>query len=178
MVALPVAQVARAGDGSVPETVVWELPGRDIVASYSKDRDGGGGKMRFRDVQSRKMLNVNFLLENDKNIIADLALVGMQDFDGMFIVTLETAAGYVVQIFVFDERNSVVNEVATDGGRWLPEMIHLGDQAEPAVGLLRQPMSSKQKDPQLICGERFYVLRPRGIEKIEGKWGSRGPCTE
>lgn len=172
---LAMMQAARAGNGAMTETLVWKQPGRDIVVSYSRDRDGDSG-LRFREYQSRHNLPITFLVDSDKDLLANLSLAGMQDFNGMLVVSLETATGYVVLAFLYDDRLDVVTEVATASGRWLPELLYYGDQADPAFGILRQQTGSKGRQAALICGEKIYVLDPRArrIQEVNSRWTPRG----
>jgi hypothetical protein len=175
VVALQLVATARAGDGSISETLVWAREGRDIVATYSRDRDGAG-TLRFRDLQGRRNLPVTYVVESDKDLIANLSLAGMQHFNGLFVVTLESATGFVTQLYTYDEPRETVTEVASAGGRWLPELMYFGEQAVPAVGILKQQANSKGRQPQLICGEKIYTYDQAAgrVEEISVRWTNRG----
>ena len=170
---LQLSQSAWAGDGSVSETLVWAMEGRDIVAIYSRDRDGAGN-LRFRE--GRKSLSVTYLVESDKDLVANLALSGMQHFNGLFIVTLESSSGFVVQIYTYDEARESVIEVASTGSRWHPELFYWGDQADAAVGVLKQQSNSKGKQPAQICGEKVYTFSraARRVDEMSFRWTNRG----
>jgi hypothetical protein len=166
---------ARAGDGSVTETVVWPQQGRNLVATYSRDRDGAG-TLKFREATGRRTLPVTWLVESDRDLIANLNLAQMQHFNGMLVVTLESGSGLVTQIYMYDDRLDMIAEVASAAGRWLPELLYWGDQADPAVGVIRQTANSKGRQPGLICGQKLFMLNQRTnrIEETYVRWTSRG----
>lgn len=170
--AIQLSGVAVAGDGSVSEVLVWAQEGPDIIATYARDRDGLG-YLRFRE--GRRSLSVNWLVESDKDLIANMSLASMQHFNGLFVVTLESASGYVIQIYTYDEARETVNEVASTNARWLPELMYFGDQADPAVGVMRQQANSKGKQPALLCGQKIFTYNrsARRVDEISMRW-SRG----
>ncbi|HVY82858.1 MAG TPA: hypothetical protein VG994_17850 [Steroidobacteraceae bacterium] len=167
--------VARAGDGSITETLVWPLQGRSLVATYSRDRDGTG-TLKFRDATGRRTLPVTWLVQSDRDLVANMSLSGMQHFNGMLVVTLESASGYVTQIYVYDERLDMIAEVASAAGRWQPELMYWGDTLDPAVGIIRQMSNSKGRQPGMICGQKILRLNQstRRIEETYVRWTARG----
>lgn len=177
LLALQWAPAVNAGDGSITETIVWEQPGqgRDIAVSYSRDRDGAG-KLGFRALQRRGNLAITYLVESNRDIVRNLSVVAMQPFDSLFVLTMKTDSGYIVQVFTYDERLDIITEVANASGHWMPELIYFGDQADPAVGILKQQGSTKSRSASLICGEKIYVLnqRTRRVEEVMGRWSNRG----
>jgi hypothetical protein len=166
---------ARAGDGSVTETVVWPQQGRSVVATYSRDRDGAG-TLKFREATGRRTLPITWLVDSDKDLVANLTLAGMQHFNGMLVVTLESSTSLVTQIYMYDDRLDMIAEVASAAGRWLPELFYWGDQADPAVGVIRQTSNSKGRQPGLICGQKIFMLnqRTRRIEEAYVRWTPHG----
>jgi hypothetical protein len=172
MVLMP---AARAGDGSITETVVWPQQGRNLVATYSRDRDGAG-TLKFREATGRRTLPVTWLVESDRDLIANLNLAGMQHFNGMLVVTLESSAGLVTQIYMYDDRLDMIAEVASAASRWLPELMYWGDQFDPAVGVLRQTANSKGRQPGMICGQKIFRFNQstRRIEENFFRWTPRG----
>jgi hypothetical protein len=167
--------VAYAGDGSVTETVVWPLQGRSLVATYSRDRDGAG-TLKFREATGRRSLPVTWLVESDRDLIANMSLSGMQHFNGMLVVTLESSSGLVTQIYMYDERLDMIAEVASAAGRWQPELMYWGDQLEPAVGVIRQAANSKGRQPGMICGQKIFKLNQstNRIEESNVRWTALG----
>lgn len=178
VVLLQLTGTAVAGDGSVSETLVWAQEGQDLVATYSRDRDGVG-TLRFREQNGRKSLPVSWLVDSDKDLVANLALASMQHFNGLFVVTLESSSGLVVQVYTYDEARESVTEVASTSGRWAPQLLYYGDQADPAVSMLKQQGSSKGRQPGLICGEKIYTYNrtARRVDEINVRWTSRGRET-
>jgi hypothetical protein len=166
---------ARAGDGSITETVVWPLQGRSLVATYSRDRDGAG-TLKFREATGRRTLPVTWLVESDRDLIANMSLAGMQHFNGMLVVTLESSSGLVTQIYMYDDRLDMIAEVASAGGRWQPELMYWGDQLDPAVGVIRQMANSKGRQPGMICGQKIFKLNQstNRIEETYVRWTARG----
>jgi hypothetical protein len=175
VVVLQLAGTAVAGDGSLSETLVWAHEGQNVVATYSRDRDGAG-TLRFREQQGRKSLPISWLVESDKDLVANLALASMQQFNGLFVVTLESSSGLVVQVYTYDEARSSITEVASTSGRWPPQLLYYGDQADPAVSMLKQQGSSKGRQPGLICGEKVYTYNraARRVDEISVRWTARG----
>jgi hypothetical protein len=177
VLAMQFAPAVRAGDGSITETLVWEQQGQghDIAVSYSRDRDGMG-KLQFRELQRRGNLPITYLVESNKDIVKNLSVAAMQAFDSLFVLTLKTDTGYLVQVFMYDDKLETITEVANTGGHWLPELIYFGDQADPAVGVLKQQSNSRSRSPSLVCGERIYVLnqRTRRVEEVMGRWANHG----
>ncbi|HEU4625731.1 MAG TPA: hypothetical protein VFS52_13255 [Steroidobacteraceae bacterium] len=167
--------VARAGDGSITETMVWPLQGRSLVATYSRDRDGMG-TLKFRETTGRRTLPVTWLVESDRDLVANMSLSGMQHFNGMLVVTLESASGYVTQVFVYDDRLDMIAEVASAAGRWQPELMYWGDTLDPAVGIIRQMSNSKGRQPGMICGQKIlrFNQSTRRIEETYVRWTARG----
>ena len=169
---------AHAGDGSITETIVWSQQGqgRDIAVSYSRDRDGVG-KLQFRELQRRGNLPVTYLVESNKDIVKNLAVVSMQPFEQLFVLTLKTDSSYIVQMFTYDERLAIVTEVANANGHWLPELVYFGDNGDPAVGILKQQQgSTKSRSAAMVCGERMFVFNQRTsrMEEVMGRWNNRG----
>src|SRR5689334_396821 len=176
--AIQCAPAVRAGDGSITETIVWEqsAQGRDIAVSYSRDRDGMG-KLQFRALQRRGTLPITFLVDSNKDIVRNFAVAAMQPFGDLFVLTLKTdSSGYIVQVFTYDDRLDMVNEVVNTNGHWMPELIYFGDQADPAIAILKQQSGIRTPSAQAICGEKIYVLnqRTRRIEEMMGRWANRG----
>jgi hypothetical protein len=176
--AIQCAPAVQAGDGSITETIVWAQSGegRDIAVSYSRDRDGMG-KLQFRELQRRGSLPIAWLVESNRDIVRNLAVTAMQPFGDLFVVTLKTdSAGYIVQVFTFDDRLDVINEVVNTNGQWMPELIYFGDQADPAIAILKQQAGVRAPSAAAICGEKIYVLnqRTRRIEEMMGRWANRG----
>jgi hypothetical protein len=170
------ARPALAADASLSATLMWAaLQGHDIVASYSRDRDGVG-QLRFREAQGRRNLNITYLVESNKDLVANLGFAGMHQFNGLFVVSLESTTSVVVEVFIYDDRLDTVVEVANTAGRWLPELMYVGEQADPAVGVLRQTANSKGPQPAMICGEKVFMLnqRTRRIEESAIRWNGRG----
>lgn len=166
---------ARAGDGSITETMVWPSEGRNLVATYSRDRDGAG-TLKFREASGRRTLPVTWLVESDRDLIANMTLSSMQHFNGMLVVTLESPTGLVTQIYMYDDRLDMIAEVASAGGRWPPELMYWGDQLDPAVGVIRQTSNSKGRQLGLICGQKIFRLNQstRRIEETYERWTPRG----
>src|SRR5690349_17082247 len=162
MVLLP---AARAGDGSVTETVVWPLQGRSLVATYSRDRDGAG-TLKFRETTGRRTLPVTWLVDSDRDLVANMSLAGMQHFNGMLVVTLESSSGLITQIYMYDDRLDMIAEVASAAGRWPPELMYWGDTLDPAVGVIRQTSNSKGRQAGMICGQKVFRLN-QSTKRIE-----------
>jgi hypothetical protein len=162
MVLMP---AAYAGDGSITETVVWPLQGRSLVATYSRDRDGAG-TLKFREATGRRTLPVTWLVESDRDLVANMSLSGMQHFNGMLVVTLESSSGLVTQIYMYDDRLDMIAEVASAAGRWPPELMYWGDQFDPAVGVIRQTANSKGRQAGMICGQKVFRLN-QSTKRIE-----------
>lgn len=173
--AIPFGNSVRAGDGSVTETIVWKQQGAPIVVSYSRDRDGVG-RLLFKNAASRKIMPVAYHVESDKDFAKNLTVASMQSFNDLFVLTLETSSGYLIQIFMHDEQQGAVVEVATTSGWWQPEFMYFGDQGFPAIGVPRQPPSSKAPERALVCGEKIFVFNPeaRRIEEVNSSWADRG----
>jgi hypothetical protein len=155
--------------------VVWPLQGRNLVASYSRDRDGAGA-LKFREATGRRTLPVTWLVESDRDLVANMSLAGMQHFNGMLVVTLESSSGLVTQIYMYDDRLDMIAEVASAAGRWPPELMYWGDQLDPAVGVIRQTSSSKGRQAGMICGQKIFRLNQstQRIEEAFVRWTPRG----
>ena len=148
---------AKDGDVNASEIISkWPLESVVISVSYSLDKKGIGS-LSFLDSTSNNKIKVKYLSAIDEDVIKDLRLTGMQSFNGLFIVTLETATSFLVEVFVYDKSSEIVKQVVSDGGHLQPELIYYKDSDHPAIGIPKLTNDSRLAS-RIICGEKIYVF--------------------
>lgn len=168
-------------------TSVWIKDGHDIVASCAIGKEGAPNRLNFTDKTTNKDIKIEYLSPEEVDDVKELYFVEMQSFNGLFVVTLETATGFLVKAFLYDEESKTVKQIVSDGGRLQPELIYYGDSDMPAIGIPRLSNDSRLEQ-RIICGEDIYVFNKRKssvdvrrrkwpfFEKVKGKYPSDLSC--
>lgn len=151
---------------------VWDVDGFEIMAMHLPG-DNNGYHLKFIDRNTGKNIDVKYLSLNDKGDIEDLHLVGMQVFNNMFVVTLETATSFLSKVFLYDKKYNHVIQIINDGSRVQPEFMYYGEFGSAAIGFPRMTLDSKSSI-RFICAESIYFFDKKNqrIDRVNIKKNS------
>ena len=111
-----------------------------------------------------ELISVVFKSKDSASEFADLNILSIQSFNGLLVVTQETGAAYLIRIFAYDSKLNNIKEMASDGSKFLPELVYAGAELQPAVGLIHSELNSIVSSKPRPTEELLYFLdRKKGV---------------